>query len=161
MLACDGRTAVRTCFFHRLTDSGWMLPYTLYVSPHTFCLALAGHAASLSIPVALSGCVSLTLRSRQVSPFSRRNQEVEANPIPALNTQSGGRHEASASVVGEGQSCSLSKPLALCKDTGSKRTDLCLFPLLCGSSIPDHQRRWGGGQAPWSFGTFQEAFSAG
>lgn len=79
---CWENSAVRTCSFHRLTNSGQTLPYMLYVSLHPFCLALAGHAASLSIPVALSGCVSLTLRSRQVSPFSRRSQEVEADPDP-------------------------------------------------------------------------------
>lgn len=78
---CWENCAIRTCSFHRLTDSGRTLPYTLDVSLHPFCLAVARHAASLST-LALSGCVSLTLRSRQVSPFLRRNLEVEADPDP-------------------------------------------------------------------------------
>ena len=57
------------------------LIHTPFVSLHPFRLALTGHAAPLST-VALSGCISLTLRSMQVSPCSRRNQEVEADPDP-------------------------------------------------------------------------------
>ena len=88
-----------------------VLPYMPYVSLHPFRLALTGHAAPLST-VALSGCISLTLRSMQVSPCSRRNQEVEADPDPWPE------HAIWWETRGFGQSGILSKPLARCKDTG-------------------------------------------
>lgn len=113
MLACVGRTAQSgpAPFADRQTAAR-ALPYTPYVSLHPFRLALTGHAAPLST-VALSGCISLTLRGMRVRPCSRRNQDVEADPDPCPE------HSIWWEIRGFGQSGTLSKPLAHCNDTGS------------------------------------------
>lgn len=78
---CWENSAVRTCSFHRLTDSGQGAAlYALCVSAP---LPPGTHWARCTPQhCGIKWLHLLTLRSMQVSPCSRRNQEVEADPDP-------------------------------------------------------------------------------